>query len=220
MPRCSVKLRRESWKVPAHVQDAMRTVGAARQRQIGLEDREDMHSTVIRWSCAAALAVAAGAAMAQESDNRVGANTDWSVFEETEPRQCWAVSSPKEVVNTRDGRVVAARRGEILLFVSFIPEDGVEGQVSFTGGYPFASGSTVTIQVGDDTFELFTDGDVDAEWAWSASDGDDAAIIAAMKRGAEAVLTGLSSRGTSTKDTFSLIGFTASVDEASARCNG
>ena len=40
-----------------------------------------------------------------------------------------------------------------------------------------------------------------------------------MKRGKEAVLTARSARGTQTKDTFSLLGFTAALDDARKRCN-
>ena len=46
----------------------------------------------------------------------------------------------------------------------------------------------------------------------------DKEIITAMKRGAKAVITGRSSRGTKTEDTFSLKGFTAAVEDASKRC--
>ena len=161
------------------------------------------------------LAMLAGAAFAQESNNRVAAHTDWSVFEASEPAQCWSVSAPKEEVNTREGRVVAVKRDAALLFVSYIPSSNVNGQVSFTGGYPFRHGSTVTLNVGGTTFELFTD----AEMAWSASDQEDAKIVTAMKRGADAVLTGFSTRGTKTEDTFSLFGFTAAVEDAEKRCN-
>ena len=59
---------------------------------------------------AAALAlVAAGAATAQESTNRVAVETAWSVFVDGTPRECWAVSAPSETVNTRDGRAVSVR---------------------------------------------------------------------------------------------------------------
>ena len=80
---------------------------------------------------------------------------DWSVFVEDDPTQCWVVSTPRETVNTRDGRVVSVRRGEILMFVSFWPGEERMGEVSFTGGYPFANGSTVTMEIGDTAFELF-----------------------------------------------------------------
>ncbi|NDI14240.1 MAG: hypothetical protein EBZ20_12735 [Rhodobacteraceae bacterium] len=53
--------------------------------------------------------------------------------------------------------------------------------------------------------------------AW-ANQGEDAKIIAAMKKGAKAKLTARSSRGTRTEDTFSLLGFTAAVEDADKRC--
>ena len=161
-----------------------------------------------------ALGLGPAAAQDEESDNRVAAETDWSVFVEDDPRACWVVSMPRETVNTRDGRVVSVRRGEILLFVSYFPELDRMGEVSFTGGYPFADGSTVTLEIGDSTFELFTEG----EMAWAASPQDDARIVTAMKRGADAVLTAMSTRGTQTQDTFSLFGFTAASEDAETRC--
>nr|WP_137701807.1 invasion associated locus B family protein [Marimonas lutisalis] len=161
------------------------------------------------------MALAATGVFAQEtSTNQVAAKTDWSVFEDNNPRECWAVSSPKETVNTKNGRVVAVRRGEILLMAFFRPEAGVAGQITFTGGYPFASGSTVNLNIDGSEFELFTEG----EWAWPASPSDDAKILTAMKRGRSAVLSARSSRGTQTKDTFSLSGFTAAVEDAEKRC--
>ncbi|MDP5349729.1 MAG: hypothetical protein NWQ32_15255, partial [Paracoccaceae bacterium] len=111
-------------------------------------------------------------------------------------------------------RVVAVQRGEILLMTFYRPAAGVSGQVTFTGGYPFASGSTVNLNINDTQFELFTEG----EWAWPASAEDDARIIAAMKGGSSAILTARSARGTVTKDTFSLLGYTAATEEAARRC--
>ncbi|MBM9593475.1 invasion associated locus B family protein [Roseitranquillus sediminis] len=164
--------------------------------------------------CAAFL-VTAPLATAQTSSNKVAEQTDWSVFVESDPQECWGVSSPKSTENTRDGRRVQVRRGDILLFVTFRPGDEVRGEVSFTGGYPFAEGSTVEVRIGDDAYQLFTDG----EWAWPASRDDDERIVASMKRGVDAVLTARSSRGTQTQDTFSLLGFTAAMEEAEARCS-
>lgn len=193
-----------------------RLAGVVGKRQKRLEAVKNMYAKIIRGIACAGMALGATASLAQDSNNRVAAHTDWSVFEASEPKQCWSVSSPKETVNTREGRVVAARRGDILLFISFIPSANVKGQVSFTGGYPFRDGSTVTLDIGGTKFELFTEG----EMAWSASDADDQKIITALKRGADAVLTGVSSRGTKTEDTFSLFGFTAAVEDAEKRCSG
>jgi hypothetical protein len=163
-----------------------------------------------------ALTVAAQGALAQdESSNRVAAITDWNVFVENDPTECWGVSSPKESKNTDDdGRPKAVRRGDILLFVSFKKGGSSTGEVSFTGGYPFADGSKVTMYIGGTVFELFTDG----EWAWSGGPEEDAKIIAAMKGGSSAILKAHSTRGTNTADNFSLFGFTAALEEAAKRC--
>ncbi len=177
-----------------------------------------MKSILGRTLIGAIFALAAQGALAQESTNQVAVMTDWTVFAEPKagtPKECWGVSSPKETVNTKDGQPVSVRRGEILLFVTFRPGGGAKGEVSFTGGYPFAPGSTVNANIDGNSFELFTDG----EWAWPASTTDDAAILAALKKGNSAVMTARSAKGTQTKDTFSLRGFTAAMEDAGKRCN-
>ncbi|MEM6408399.1 MAG: invasion associated locus B family protein [Pseudomonadota bacterium] len=172
--------------------------------------------TLTKFASIALVFGLAGVAQAQEqSTNRVNAERDWSVFVEENPTQCWVVSSPKETVNTRDGRVVAVNRGDILMFVSYWPNSGKMGEVSFTGGYPFGDGSTVTVEIGGTRFEMFTNG----ETAWAASADDDNKIITAMKRGADATVSGVSSRGTNTRDKFSLLGFTAALEDAEKRCS-
>lgn len=170
-----------------------------------------------RWiiSLAATLALAPLAAQAQDSTNHVAVKSDWHIYVESNPTQCWVVSAPKKTVNTRNGNVVSVSRGDIYMFVSFWPGGKQMGEVSFMGGYPFADGSTVDLSIGDTKFELFTDG----EAAWAASPEDDTKIAAALKRGAEAKAVGRSSRGTITTDTFSLIGFTAAFDDAKKRCS-
>jgi hypothetical protein len=153
----------------------------------------------------------ANGAMAQDTVPCQPTNEKWSVCVAEQPKGCWAVAEPGETVNTRDGAVVAVRRGEIRLFVSY--GSGANGEVSFTGGYPFKPDSTVALTIDSQTFQLFTQG----EWAWARPE-DDAKIVAAMKKGAQAVAVASSSRGTRTEDKFSLIGFTAAVDDAAKRC--
>ncbi len=160
-------------------------------------------------------------AEAQTATDPVGAQTDWTIFVYDDPRQCWVVSPPRpgQSIATRDGRPVSVRRGDIFLFVSFWPEGnesaGGMGEVSFMGGYDFAEGEPVTVTIGDESFEMFTEGDT----AWAKSPEDDERIADAMKAGREAIITGLSQRtGTTTRDTFSLMGFTAAFNDAAERC--
>ncbi|MEY4982445.1 MAG: hypothetical protein RIR62_711 [Pseudomonadota bacterium] len=161
----------------------------------------------------AALTLAAPAA-AQESTNQVAVQSDWSVFTEETPKECWGVTAPKSTRATRDGTEVSVRRGDVQLFVTFRPGSGAAGEISYTGGYPFAEGSTVQVAIDGTNYEMFTQG----EWAWPASPEADAQLLAAMKGGAQAVITARSGRGTQTEDTFSLRGFTAAMTEAETRC--
>lgn len=175
-----------------------------------------MNTVVMRTIGAMAFAFAATGVAAQETENRVAANTDWSVFVESNPTQCFAVSSPKETVNKKNGRPASVTRTQIAMFVTFAPSIGEKGVVSFMGGYPFATDSFVKVTIGGETFDFVPEG----ENAWSTSPAEDAKIVAAMKRGAQAVVQARSTRGTDTTDTFSLLGFTASVAEAEKRCSG
>jgi len=176
--------------------------------------RQAMTAKFLRLAATLTFAVATSQAVAQESTNNVANTTDWSVFVDGSPKECWGVSKPKETVNTKDGAPVSVRRGEILLFVTY-RAGGAQGEISFSGGYPFAGDDTpVKLEVDGKVFNLFTDG----EWAWAGSPEDDAAILAALKAGGSAKVTGRSGKGTQTEDTFSLLGFSAAVDEAAKRC--
>jgi hypothetical protein len=160
--------------------------------------------------------LSAGPVLAQPAE-RVAAHTDWSVFVAADPKECYIVSPPTTSVARRDGQPVEVERGDVRLFVAFRPGENVSNEVSFTGGYPFREGSTVSLAVGSDSFTLGPGQGDSGEWAWT-DPSDDSRVVAALRRGADAKLTGTSSRGTTTEDTFSLMGFTAAVEDAEARC--
>lgn len=156
-----------------------------------------------------------GSAPAQVQQS-VGVEQDWSIFQATPNGQkvCWIASQPTKTAAIRDGKTVQVRRGDIFLMVSVRPGDGVKNEVSYIAGYPFKKGSEVAAKVGDKSFTMFTEG----ENAWAPSSTDDDAIISAFRAGADAKVEGVSSRGTKTVDTFSLIGFSAALDKAVTLC--
>lgn len=159
--------------------------------------------------------IAASGAMAQTNES-VGAKRDWSIFKQgaANERQCWIVTQPLTSTAKRNGQPVTVNRGDIFLMIAIRPGAGVKNEVSFMSGYPFKKGGSVKMEIGSANFELFTEG----EAAWTDSGGQDDQVVAAMKRGAKAVVTGVSSRGTTTTDSFSLLGFTAALAEARALC--
>ena len=166
----------------------------------------------------AAVVLVVTPAMAQDNVERVERERFWSIFENGSggSKVCWIASAPTSSTATRHGAAIAVNRGDIRLMVRQQPGSSVVNEVSFTGGYPFRSGSNVTLNIGSDQFQFTTDG----EWAWSASPADDQRIVQAMRRGATARVVGVSSRGNQTTDTISLIGFTAALESSTRRCQG
>ena len=170
--------------------------------------------SIIAFCCAA---LSAAPAFAQAAAERVAAHNDWTVFVAGEPRECYIASAPTSSAATRGGDAVQVSRGDIRFFVRFNPAEGVSNEVSFRSGYPLDAGKAVQVSVGSEAFTFSpVVGDAN-EWAWPQRE-DDARIVGAMRRGATATVTGVSARGTTTVDTFSLSGFTAAVNDAEARC--
>ena len=153
---------------------------------------------------------------AAQTNESVGAKRDWSIFKQgaADQRQCWIVTQPLTSTAKRGGQPVSVNRGDIFLMIAIRPGGGVKNEVSFMAGYPFKKSASVKLKIGSASFELFTDG----EAAWTDSGAQDDKVVGAMKRGAKAVVSGVSSRGTTTTDTFSLLGFTAALTEARALC--
>ena len=79
---------------------------------------------------------------------------------------------------------------------------------------PEGSGPTSADQVVSNKGVLFTKGNT----AWSRTTADDAALVKAMRIGKVMVIRGQSSRGTKTKDTFELFGFTAAHNAINKAC--
>lgn len=155
--------------------------------------------------------------VAAQTQNRVEVHRDWSVFEAEQGgnKICWIVSRPTKSVALRGGKQVQVNRGDIYLMVAVRPADGVENEVSFIAGYPFEKGSEVEAEVGSATFTMFTNG----ENAWLRGPEEDAKAVARFRKGIDATVEGVSSRGTTTVDTFSLLGFTAALESAKGRCS-
>ena len=156
------------------------------------------------------MAVAApGPAQAQEVEY-LGTERDWHSFQFTENgnRVCYMASQPTR----EEGNYT--RRGDVFALVTHRPAENSRNVVSFITGYTYQPGSEVTVTIGGDSFSLFTDGDT----AWPRDPATDQRVVDAMKRGANMVVNGVSSRGTRTTDTYSLFGFTATHDAISEAC--
>ncbi|TVR99032.1 MAG: hypothetical protein EA406_04820 [Rhodospirillales bacterium] len=148
----------------------------------------------------------------------IGTFTDWTAFvdQENGNRLCYIGSAPQK----EEGDYT--RRGNAYMLVTIRPQAHSHGVVTVEAGYPYRPGSTVSVAIDGNTFELYTrnrDGDGLGD-AWAFGDDGDKALVQAMRAGRTMVVKGTSSRGTLTTDTYSLLGFTAAYNAMEQACRG
>ncbi|MDX1738111.1 MAG: invasion associated locus B family protein, partial [Alphaproteobacteria bacterium] len=105
-------------------------------------------------------------------------------------------------------------RGEIFAFVTHRPSAKRYHEVSLGMGYPLKEGSEVYVKIGGKTFNFFTHGSM----AYARPE-DDKPIVKAMRAGSTMVVSGVSARGTKTRDTYSLSGFSKANNAINNKCN-
>jgi hypothetical protein len=86
--------------------------------------------------------------------------------------------------------------------------------VSVITGYTYQENSEATVQIGNQSFRLFTNG----ETAWARDEKTDKSLVDAIRKARMLVIKGTSSRGTVTTDTYSLDGSSAAYDAINQAC--
>ena len=104
------------------------------------------------------------------------------------------------------------KRGDVFAFVTHFPEENTMSQISLDLGYPIGI-KEVTVIVNGKKF-LF---DADGERAY-AKTKNTKTLIQAFRKGSSMLVKSRSKRGTDTKDTFSLSGFTKANDQINKNC--
>jgi hypothetical protein len=154
--------------------------------------------------------VGASAAWAQDV-TVIGTHGAWTAYsyQEDSGIVCYMASEPTKA----EGNYT--RRGDVFALVTHRPSEDSLDVVSIVAGYPYKENSDVTVQVGSNSYEMFTFG----ERAWNRDEATDKTMVQTMVRGSTMVVKGTSSRGTLTTDTYSLSGFTAAHRDITAACN-
>ena len=155
--------------------------------------------------------VASTAAMAAEQPKMIGEYGDWVAWTYNDRGNviCYMTSTPKK----DEGKYT--KRGDIYTIITHRPAEKSFDEVSFVAGYTFNPKADFVVKIGNQTFKnTFTDNDK----GWMINGTEDQKLVAAMKRGERMIVDGKSSRGTATKDTYSLKGFTNAYQTISAKC--
>lgn len=154
--------------------------------------------------------LAAGQVIAQTADPKtLGVFKAWNTFTVPVDGQttCYALTDPEDSLPKN------VRHGDVVFMVTNWP--GEKNVPSFITGYKFKDGSTVTAEIGSTKWDLFTTNNS----AWLREQGDEAALIKAMKSGNTLRVKGTSDRGTATEYRFSLSGVTAAINSINKSCS-
>ncbi len=104
-------------------------------------------------------------------------------------------------------------RGEFYILV-YKNIGNPETIVQIEAGYDYKIGPDIKVNIDKGNYIFYTNEDVPSA-AWTEEDNK---VIFAMKKGLELVVTGESSRGTVTNDTYTLKGFTAAYNKLIEDC--
>ena len=102
------------------------------------------------------------------------------------------------------------KRGDVYILVYRINNDP-ETIIQINSGYPYKSGESVNVKIDKKNYEFF----VDEDNAWTNNDKE---VVYAMKKGVKLTVSGISSRGTKTVDTYTLNGFTVAYNKLTKDC--
>lgn len=165
--------------------------------------------TVLAVSIVAFCSLGAVSAHADDPE-LIGRHGDWMAYKfmENGNKVCYMASQPKSSKGNY------SKRGDVFALVTHRPSENTRNVFSYITGYTYKPESEVTVTIGSETFSLFTDNDR----AWTPDDVTDQALTTALRKGAQMVVKGVSSRGTNTTDTFSLKGTGAAYDAISKEC--
>ena len=145
----------------------------------------------------------------------LGQYGDWGAYTAAPGGQkvCFALAKPTSSVDNPPNRRTAAN--VVYLFISTRPAEKVNNEISvLITGYAFKANSEASVAVGGANFAMYTQND----GAWVKNAAEESKLIEAMRKGADVVIKGTTSRGTQTTDTFSLKGITQAVDRAAQEC--
>ena len=165
---------------------------------------------IIAIATAGFIAVSPGALRAQGIE-RLGEFNHWTAyaFKENGKKTCYMASAP-----TKDEGTYTLR-GKIYARVTHRPAENTKDEVSFLAGYTYKDGSWIKVRIDKKKpFDLFTHEDS----AWAPDQAADRKLVRAMKAGHNMIVEGTSSRGTATKDTYSLSGFTKAYNAIAKAC--
>ncbi len=144
-----------------------------------------------------------------QSAKVVATFNDWQVHVFGEKKICFITSQPVKKVLSEKGT-----RGQIVFYITNWPKDKVHNEISVKIGYPFKDGHKPVVKIDDQSFNFVSKQDK----AFVEKTEQEGQLIEAMKKGKNMIVTGESSKGKISTDTYSLTGLSKALEELNKLC--
>ncbi len=148
---------------------------------------------------------------------RLGKFQYWEAYTEgaEETLQCFIISTPQRKQPRN------AKRGEIFFTITHRPSAGSFNEPAIRVGYPMTDKIMPNAEIDGMKFRFFSGTHAKTgaeEWSWLADLEQVDAFVAQLKAGSLMVYSGQSKRGTATRDSYSLMGFTRALETIDKAC--
>ncbi|MFL2790957.1 MAG: hypothetical protein ACJZ8I_03910 [Paracoccaceae bacterium] len=148
---------------------------------------------------------------------------NWSIFVPKNKKECFIASQSVKDEAFRNGEKLSnvnRDRGVLFIKKSLSSPSGFEG--AFSAGYPLKIGGKFRLTIDNVNKFVFLahpkpKNSTEKTWAWTQS-YDDLNLVEKLKVGNKAIMEAISHRGTVTKDTFILTGFTKAIQRLVKLC--
>jgi hypothetical protein len=173
-----------------------------------------MTSRTSLFAFASLVVLASAVPAAADSPTLLGVFKSWTAATTGagDAKVCYAMAHP------RSSTPANAKRDPIGFLVSNWPARKASSEPEVVAGYPYKDDSTVTAEIGADKFTFFVKNDGTAGSAWMKDTAEEARLVAAMRAGQQMSISGISRRGTLTRDTYALAGISDAIDKIRAAC--
>jgi invasion protein IalB len=191
----------------AHASVAQTTANKSTAPKAGAKSSAKPAASAKSATPAAATAAAGGA-----EPSLIGQYGTWGAYiaNPNGKRVCFALAKPSSSKTNPPNRP----RDPAYAFISTRPAEKVTNEVSIMIGYQLKPGSESTLDVGNAHYAMYSQGD--GLWIKNAAEED--GMVAALRKGADVTVKGVSSKGTESSDTFALKGLTQALDRLAQDC--
>ena len=155
---------------------------------------------------------ARSAAVSSDSPQLLGQFGDWGAYTASPGgrKVCFALAKPASAKTDPPNRP----RDPMYVFISSRPADNVQNEVSVMFGYQFKPNAEASLDVGGSSFLMYTQSD----GGWVKNAAEEPRLVEAMRKAGDMTVKGVSSRGTTTTDVYSLKGLSQALDRVAQEC--